>query len=400
MNQFKHEVRDQIAHSSDEEDFNTLATLALRRRAIERTLKNDEHLQDGLQITRSTAHDQTISLLHDLVKELMRPSEPSFFTESGKNRGLVRSTPLGQQLREVASADFYQIEADYPLHHFSPIFKVFSRLRRLMPFYASSYFDVSIPQANAEQIVATAMRFVEALRRALSRESVKTAYENFRKGAMDNFNGLSDSISWLAQRQQDVIGLRFDLHLRATGSQPAKLGDAPSLDGLDEFMACRERFHRSMDRRFAEKLLGYFWALEYGRESKFHVHYFVVLDPCGYEDHKRVVDMLGEKWVSLTKGLGYIYNGNAHADRQKYPALGRVNLNNPQTIKGLQFLMSYLTLAGLFVKLDVNELFRKFAKGKFPKEPLPKPGRPQERAAGSRLKITVAEARASFMKFI
>ncbi|MNL79236.1 hypothetical protein D3C87_2057940 [compost metagenome] len=62
--------------------------------------------------------------------------------------------------------------------------------------------------------------------------------------------------------------------------------------------------------------------------------------------------------------------------------------------------MSYLTLAGLFVKLDVNKRFRTFSKGRFPKGPLRKVGRPQDRVLGSRLKITVAQARVNFMKFI
>lgn len=400
MNQPKHEAREQITPPSEEADFNNMAKLALRQRAIERTLKNDEHPEQGLQVTRTEVHDRIISLLHDLAKEVMRPSDPPFFAEHGKTRSFVRCTPLGQQLLDAARADFYQIQADYPLHDFSPVYKVFARLRRLMPFHPSSYFDRSVSAEEADQILVQALRFVKALCQSLGRESIKTANENFRRGAMDNFNGLSDSMGWLAQRRKDVIGLRFDLYERAAGSEPVKLGATASLDGLDEFMACRERFHRSLHRRFGKKLLGYFWALEYGRESKYHVHYFVMLDPRGNEDHVGLVEMLGEKWVSLTEGRGYIYNGNAHADHQTYPALGRVNLDDPQTITGLQFLMSYLTLAGLFVKLDVNKRFRTFSKGRFPKGPLRKAGRPQDRVPGSRLKITVAQARANFMKFI
>ena len=38
--------------------------------------------------------------------------------------------------------------------------------------------------------------------------------------------------------------------------------------------------------------------------------------------------------------------------------------------------------------------------GRFPKETLHKVGLPQDRAQGSRLKLTVADARAGFMKFI
>ena len=141
MNQPKHEAREQITPPSEEADFNNMAKLALRQRAIERTLKNDEHPEQGLQVMRTEVHDRIISLLHNLAKEVMRPSDPPFFAEHGKTRSFVRCTPLGQQLLDAARADFYQIQADYPLHDFSPVYKVFARLRRLMPFRPSSYFD-------------------------------------------------------------------------------------------------------------------------------------------------------------------------------------------------------------------------------------------------------------------
>lgn len=399
MNQPNHEVRAQNTHSSEDE-FNAMAKLALRQRAVEWTLKDDEHPEQGLQVGRAKAHDQIISLLHDLAKEVMRPSEPPFFAEHGKTRSMVRCTPLGQQLLDAACADFYQIQTDYPLHNFSPVYKVFARLRRCLPSYPASYFDRSCPAEVADQTVVTALRFVSALRRALGRESVKTANENFRRGAMDNFNGLIDAFDRLSQRRKQVTVLRADLHYREIDSQPAKLGDKANLDGLDKLMECRERFHRSLDRRFGKKLLGYAWVLEYGRESKWHLHYVVVLDPRGHDDHSGLVDLLGEKWVSLTDGCGYVYNCNAHPERYKYPVLGLVSLDNPETITGLHFLVSYMTLAGLFVKLNIQKKYNTFSKGRFPKEALRKAGRPKDRAPGSRLRITVAEARANFMKFI
>lgn len=377
-----------------------MARLALRQHALEWTRDDDEGQEHGVQPSRSVVHDRIISLVHEVAKEVMRPTDSLFFAEHGKTRSFARCTPLGQRLLDLASADFYQIHVDYPLHDASPVFRVFARLRRCVPIHASSYFDRSCLADVADQTVVTALRFVKALRRALGRESVKVGNENFRRGSMDNFNGLIDAFDRLSQRRKQVTVLRFDLHYREIGSQPAKLGDKANLDGLDKFMGYRERFHRSLDRRFGKKLLGYAWVLEYGRESKWHLHYVVVLDPRGHDDHSGLVNMLGEKWVSLTEGRGYIYNCNAHPERYKYPVLGLVSLDNPEAITGLHFLVSYMTLAGLFVKLDIQKKHDTFSKGRFPKEDLRKAGRPKDRAPGSRLRITVAQARASFMNFI
>jgi hypothetical protein len=140
--------------------------------------------------------------------------------------------------------------------------------------------------------------------------------------------------------------------------------------------------------------------LEYGRESRWHLHYVAVLDPRDHDDHSGLVEMLGEKWVSLTEGCGYVYNCNAYPERYKYPVLGLVSLDHPETITSLHFLVSYMTLAGLFVKFDIQKKYHTFSKERFPKEALRKAGRPEERAPDSRLRITVAQARASFMNFI
>lgn len=402
MKQRNNDMRDPNLLSSDEEDFDTMARLALRQHTLEWVKGDDEPQEKEAQPARTFVHDRIISLVHEVAKEVMRPTDSLFFAEHSKSRSFARCTPLGQRLLDLASADFFQICTDYPLHKFSSVFRVFARLRRCVPFHASSYFDRSCPAEVANQIVVTALRFVKALRRVLGRESVKTANENFRRGAMDNFNGLIDAFDRLSQRRKQVTVLRFDLHYREVGSQPAKFGDKANLDGLDKFMQYREQFQRSLDRRFGKKLLGYAWVLEYGRETKWHLHYVVVLDPRprGHEDHSGLVDLLGEKWASLTEGCGYIYNCNAHPERYKYPVLGLVSLDDPDTITGLHFLVSYMTLAGLFVKLDIQKKYNTFSKGRFPKEDLRKAGRPKDRAPGSRLRITVAQARASFMNFI
>lgn len=390
MKRTDHDMREPISGSPEEEDFNSLARLALRQRSV-------EWRKEGF--SRCEAHDKTISLLHDVAKEIMLPGKPIFFAERGKRGDLVRCSPLGQRLVGVISADFNQIKADYPLHHFSPVFKVFLRLHRRLPPRLSHYFNRLEPSSSADKLLAAALQMVELLRRMLGREALKTDNENFRRGAIDNFNGLIDSIDRLSQRRAFATVLRFDLHYCKIGSQPVRFGDEPDLGVLDEFMDYRERFHRSLDRRFGSRLWGYAWVLEYGRERTFHLHYLVILDPRKHEDHRSLVDRLGEKWTALTDGRGELYNCNARRT-YRYSALGQVRLDDPAVVKGLYFIVTYITLAALFVKLDIQKMFHTFAKGRFPKVDVPQVGRPRHRAPGSRIKISVAEARANYLNFL
>jgi hypothetical protein len=351
-------------------------------------------------VRRPHPHDKTISLLHDVAKEIMLPGEPLFFIERGKRGDSVRCSLLGQRLVKVISAKFNKIKEDYPLHHFSPVFMVFLRLRRRLPHDPSSYFRGMWTSSGADDLLAKALGVLKLLRRMLGRETLKTDNENFRRGAMDNFNGLIDAVDRISQHRKLVTVLRFDLHYRKIGSQPVKFGDEPDLGVLDEFMGYRERFQRSLDRRFGSRLCGYAWVLEYGRESTFHLHYLVILDPHRHEDGSSLVDMLGEKWVALTEGRGELYNCNAKKKKYRYSALGQVRLDDPAVVKGLYFIVTYMTLAPLFVKLDIQKRFHTFAKGRFPKVAAPQVGRPRHRAPGSRIKISVAEARASYLNFL
>lgn len=364
----------------------------MRWRAREWRKNNGEVGTQEWQFYKTHGHDQIISLLHEVAKEVMLPGDIPFVVVRGKTGTVVRcSTPLGQRLLKIACADFFQIYLDYPLHRFSPVFRVFARLRRVVPSSPSSFFERLVPAEDADSTVLQTLRFVAALRRALGRKSIKTAHHNFRRGARDNFNRFIDALDWVSQRRKEVTVLRFDLHYREAGSQRVKYGDKASFEGVDKFMGYRERFHRSLHRRFGEALLGYAWALEYGRETKWHLHYLVMLSP--RDDHSGLVDTLGEKWVSLTERCGYIRNVNADAN-YRYSAVGRVRLDDLEVVMGLHFLVSYMTLAGLFVKLDAPERFIAFHTGRFPKKALPQVGRPANRSSGSRLRITIEQAQA------
>ncbi|TAK92910.1 MAG: hypothetical protein EPO09_14290 [Aquabacterium sp.] len=207
-------------------DYDELGQVALSKFAFD--------TEDGV-IIRREAHEQPISLIHDVAGELLRASkDESYLSLSpAKQAGEVRivCTPLCQRIVNALSVDYLQIRLDYPLHRFSPIFKVFSSVRRrLLPVDFCSYLKRSLDKVQADRLVQAALVVIQTLRKRLSKTVVKDAYENFRRGAIENFNGFVDGIDWLSQRYSTVTVLRFDLHFRKSGSQP--VGNPPEKPAL------------------------------------------------------------------------------------------------------------------------------------------------------------------------
>lgn len=362
-------------------------------------LERNYHLDNGQRV-RTDDHDRAISQLHQVAKEILRAGYPLFSIEHDPRRGSwVRRSPLGARLLAVFRTDFDRIQMDYPLHKFSPVMMVFMKFRHLIPFNPASYFDLLMPRHAAEQIFEVAVRALGLLQRMLRRPYLRRLHNNFRRKAIDNFNGLIDSIDALSQRRVSVTALRFDLYYRRAGSLPVKFGDQPDVQILDELMSLRERFHRSLDRRFGGELLGYAWVLEFGRERGFHFHYLVFLKHGVPGDDVSLVESLEAKWKELTDGRGELDNVNSRRRGFRYPAVGRIRLDDPQVVTGLQYLVSYMTLAPLFVKLEIQERYDTFAKGRFSAFS-DKSGRLKAQTSRSRIKISVDEAIASRLTFI
>ena len=375
-----------------ERELDQLAAVAIRQYGYERS----ERLTAIFE-----AHDRSLSRIHHVARELVGSSETLFCLERDRSgHPAVRCKPLGKLLVEAFNTNFQQVRLDYPLHRFSPVFEVFEMLGRRVPLNLDHYLDVVLPEEQCQRILKFVVKGAELLRRKLGRESLKTAHENFRRAAKDNFNGSINVLEWIAQRHTGAMVLRMDLHFRKLGARVPKLGDVPDVEAIDDFLECRERFHRSFDRRFGKKLLGYAWVLEYGRERGFHAHYLLVLDQSVHDDHAALVNRLGEKWSELTGGRGDFYNCNAHAHKYRYRAVGRIRFDDPGAVKGLHLILSYITLAPLFVKLDVRPAMKTFGKGRFPKGPMNRPGRQSNRVSKVPIRISVAEALAAYVNYL
>nr|WP_082519557.1 inovirus-type Gp2 protein [Variovorax sp. Root411] len=393
MNKNPHRVSSPNLSQSDHA-YHQLAAQAMRQRCL---------LWQGTVLHRARSHDRPISLIHEVADELLVNSAPLFEVKEAR-RGLFKLgfSESGKRLVEAASADFVLIEQDMVLHEKSPVLMLFFRMRSFLPMNLRMYLDDLYARSQVEAMVEFLNRMVGVLRRRLARKVFKERQKNFERNAIENFIGLSECIDRLARRHTEVIALRFDLFYRRPGSEPAQFDDVPDVSVLEEFVDQDARFHRSMIHRFGKDLLGYAWALEFGREAGFHKHYLVFLRPQGNEDHAGLVDLLEVKWLALTEGRGFLHNCNRNAHSYKPCAIGLVRLDDPQVLEGLRFIVVYFTLAGLYMRLAVPQSVVKFGKGgDFTKERGPKKaGRKPHIKRGKWARHAVALAQAHYLNFM
>jgi len=383
MTQLPHGVRNNNSLGT-EDGFDLLAKRALRRHAFE---------WSAAGCFRSEVHDQVISSLHTLAAELRRSTKPLLSLRRIRGgRTHVGLTDFGRRLIDVVYADFERVMYDYRVHRFSPVFETVRQFARRIPKRYRFHLDMDFAPEEAAQMATYAKRWVNMLRRRLLRDGLKAANENFRRGGIDIFNGTFDSIEWLSQSHPCVTSTRFDLHVGQQGSRPVEFDEELEVKELDLLMALRERFHRSLDRQFGKALLGYVWVLEHGRQRGFHIHYLLLLDPRGHEDHCAIVEAVGRKWCALTGGgEDDFFNCHLPAKGYRFRAIGLLRFDDHDAVKGLRFIVVYMTLATLFVKLDIGNRCA-FGKGRFPKAPAPSRGRPKKRSPNTRIRLTVREA--------
>jgi hypothetical protein len=353
---------------------------------------------------RTDVNARLLYRIHEMASKLIRSSEPLFYLEKRPaGQGAVRCTKVGDLLLQVASGNFTQLCADWPIHKFSPIVRGFMELLALLTaqtYYFRAYFNKPVSLDAARVTVDFSNRCASTLKKYFTRPVIKSANDRFRRSADDNFDELAGILQWISKEHTEVVVLRFDTGYREEGATPYKLGDPPRIGHLDEYRECRKRFHRWIKDKFGVDLLLCAWALEYGREKSFHQHYLVALKPRGNNDHVGLVEEIGRKWNVITKSLGSIHNCNAQRSDYRYPAIGLVRMDHPQVIIGLRYIASYITLAEAYVRLDLGKRIDAHGKfGNYPEEATIKPTRPRSSFSPIPIAITHAQARSQYVNF-
>jgi hypothetical protein len=334
-------------------------------------------------------HDpRFISNLHQNVKKLVASDAHLFSVGTGKGYSFITSEPLGVKFAEIFGADFDDFRREYPMHRFSSYFEAIEKTRFK---FTPDMLEGRYTRFVAERVVKSLNKRVTALRRRLRCFEVVQAYSNFRRSPVENFNGLMGSMQRAVDLNPNQLVVRFDLHYRVSGRDPSAEDIEADIDELAKVQKCRERFHRSIDRKLGPALRGFAFCLEYGQHRRWHYHYLLFVDPSYTDDDVAFVETFQATWRDVTDGQGELYNGNAHKSRHRYQAVGFMDANDENVLVGLRAIASYFTLAGLYVQLKLPKRVKTFGKGRFP-APQAKPGRPLKRTS-PRLRISLAEAR-------
>lgn len=360
------------------------------------------------KVSKANVQDRLLSKLRELGPILRARTTASFVVEQ-TNDGCARIRCADDDIRQLvalASGDHAKLATDYPCYEFYPGYRQLLKLLKLLKGYFSpdAYLNIKHPPQNAAEIAEFADRLVKVFCKVLRRRWVKKIQANFERSACDNFQGLLKNTAAIAERYSAVVVLSFATLFRPAGSVPVEYGDEPQLGHLPEFLMHRTRFHRWLRKRFKSDLLLYAWTVEHGRETGLHKHYEVILKPRGNEDHVELVEEIGRKWASITCGLGSIHNGNRSRSNYRFRALGLVRMDDPSVITGLQLIASYLTLAGVYVKLRVRAGVDTFGKGGLlggdGRQSIPKAGRPPKRPSPMPIAISAAQGRARYVNFM
>ena len=97
-----------------------------------------------------------------------------------------------------------------------------------------------------------------------------------------------------------------------------------------------------------EHVQGYAWALEQGGENGgLHCHLLLIYNGSERQKDCYLGKAVGEKWQSITGGLGTYYNWNTPENKQKYAdrgelGIGMIHRDNPLEVENAEIASSYL----------------------------------------------------------
>jgi len=346
--------------------------------------------------TSGHRHGLHISELDRLCRAIGQAELPQF---SYKLRSVLTNSPTKEFLTWASTLE--DAVEEYSRYQVSPIIDF---ARRLNYAYIRLHCrgDEYEPNENRAKFIANRRnRVARAAKAQLANTALRDSQKNFERTARENFKELTNKIDRLALSHDVVVALRFDLHDLENGIQ-GKVTDEDYVASFLRFRSDTKKHRELLKKRFKDDLLGLTWALEYGHERGFHMHYLVFVKPAGNEDHVYAVEQIGQEWEAITGGRGSCYNGNKECNARfmRYRASGRIQFNDRKAIEGLRFIAAYFTLAGLYIKLQVNGRSQKtfqqsgFADGARKKSRLP------PRPADLQVSMPLKMARADYFKYI
>ena len=151
-------------------------------------------------------------------------------------------------------------------------------------------------------------------------------------------------------------------------------------DQLDtpEVIEDRDVFLAAVRRRYPD-LIGYVWALEYGKKRRYHYHMALLFNGSRHQQDVSLAQALGELWQELSHAAGTYYNCNASKDKYDHCYLGIVNHWDREKRYYMEKFISYLCKGDPLIDTLISKRQRCFGRMETP-QPRSRAGRPRRLA--------------------
>ena len=218
---------------------------------------------------------------------------------------------------------------------------------------------------------------VGAIRNTWKTKNIQAKVNARRHETKKRLNDYGHYVNALFKDCSRLVVIRIDLFYQKHLSGNKSAADiTKDLNHLIENKRCNTLF----DYR-----LGYIAKLEYGAEKGMHWHilFFFNGSKRNNASHSHLAQSIGEYWKNtVTQGQGDYWNVNARADdyrRKGLLGIGTINYNDLFLRSKLNSIVSYLCKTEQYFKPKFCPKVRLFRRGKYPKLPAKRLGRPRSK---------------------
>lgn len=349
----------------DENERKRLGALALRQRGtrIINTPQGDRIQWKGKGTRFSEAG--LITSLHAYANRVVNNKAPVFTLRKLMGCWKVFGDIQAQRMLHLLEMDFDAMRASYPNYRHSPYFDAIERVAKrihrggTLSAVLVGYLKVPLDEAQAKALLDALTFIAKCVERAV--RSASQSYYNFSKNARTRHKRLHARVYAAMRKRSRLTILRLDTSYASHVDQATDGQAEAGIITPRVLDAHRALFGKYLNQRFGAAMLDYFGEAEYGSERQWHIHWIIILDAAKHQSDVLLCKQLGEHWKAvITGGQGHYWNCNANKRWYRYPAIGKVDVNCETFRMGLRFMLAYLTLSGMFMKLDLTDKFRSF----------------------------------------